>query len=186
MTKVRVRFIRKADMEEVMEAEREHNAIVDPDFGVVLAPWVKSADDVLGLIKQRRDRSQSTYDTRTFVAEVSLETIQGNEVEWVCGAFSYELQPTAYEVVWMCIHPKGPELDVLTSFLSHLREKAEASSTRKTVTILLRDRDEAGIRKLLPHLRKEGFKISLVRDHFEDNIDAWRCEFTTEQVAIVG
>ncbi len=181
---MKIRLIEETDMEMLLDAERAFNLVKvsDLDFGDVewLNPWTLSANDILAIIRQRPRKDLGTYDTRTFVAEVGLEATdeQGfkHEVPWVVGGFAYEIQENAFEVVFLTIHPVADVPAVMAAMLDFLKKKAERSDNRNRVTLYLRDRDEAGLRQLLPLIKLDGFTVKLARDHFGDH-DGWECSY---------
>jgi hypothetical protein len=179
---VTIRYIEEADLESLMEGERASNSIrmSDPEFGELslLNPWALTADDVLKVLRQRACEQAGTYDTRAWVAEVKLEATEpdgeARKVPWVCGGFAYEVQENLFEVLFVSIHPAAPLPEIFGAMLAHLKRRAERSEKRKQVVLYLRDRDEAGLRTLLPLVVAEGFAVKLAPDHFGDH-DGWRC-----------
>jgi len=178
--KLNLRFIEEADLKAVADMERLANRVKDnPEW---VQPWTMGVPGILDIIRQRRDELRGTYDTRTMVVErpVPVESNPNQYAVQVCGAFSYELQPAGYELLYTVLHPDAKAECVLQIIAYYLRGKADRSPVRRKVIHYVRDRDEAGLRTLLPFWKSRGFAVHLVRDHFENNIDGWRLTYESE------
>lgn len=181
---ITIRLIEEDDMQALLDAERAANAVrvADPDFGQVewLNPWCLSAQDVLDIIRQYPRRDHGICDTRTLVTEILTKGQDPDgetyEIPLVCGGFSYEVQDDGFELLFAIVHPAAPVADVWKTVLAYLKRRAERSAKRKKVTVYLRDRDEAGLRQLLPLVRAEGFSVRLQPNYF-GNHDGWECAF---------
>lgn len=188
--KLTIRNIERDDLEAVEEIDRFWNTVEvnDEDFGKVITenPWYLTKDDVVDIVRQRSDKEKSLYDTRTFVVDMEIETFPHKgqktieKIGWTCAAYCYEKQPTGFEIVYLSIHPDSPMEEVLDRILYSMMALTERSEARNHFQIVLRDRDEARIRFLIPKFQEIGCKIRLIPNYFKDDgIDGWECVWST-------
>lgn len=172
--RLNLRFLMESDISEVVAAERL--SLPQDCFH-----WCLGADGIKSIVKQRHSEAAGTWDTRSMVIEMPVQDCKNPNqwIAWVCGAFAFELQPVGYEILYVIVHPDAP-LDKIIHIISlFMRGKADRSPLRRTVTLYLRDRDEAGLRKLLPIWRSKGFESSLARDYFGQD-DGWKMVYESE------
>jgi hypothetical protein len=85
------------------------------------------AEDVLRVVQQRAQKSKGVYETRTYVAEATLEAAgadgEKHEVPWVVGGLAYELQEDALEVVFLVVHPGHDVPATVTALLANLKKR---------------------------------------------------------------
>lgn len=173
------RFIQEPDVRQLLQVEKAANATTfdDPDFGTVqwYHHWTVDVCELMKLIRQRRAVDTGTHDTRTIVVERSKTESLGDGVEavvpWLCGGFTYEIHDDGFKVLFISVHPEAKGL--YGEILDWMKERAKRSPKRKNITIFLRDKEEAGIRALIPVLVSKGFILKLVPNFFED-CDGWR------------
>lgn len=180
---ISTRFIELADVGQVLEAEaalNRHHA-VDPDFGEIdcPAPWALGEAGLVRLLAQRNDDKRGTSETRGYVAQTTrLGKSEGGVVRapWVCAGMCYEKRERSYLIVWLTAHPLGPVAAAVAALLRELKGKAHRSAKRKRIELVLRDRDEAGLRLLLPVVMQEGLTVRLAPGHYAD-CDGWLCTY---------
>ena len=164
-----VRFIEQADLPHVLAAERALHTVrvSDPDFGRfnALNPWAVGREGLLRLVRQRKRGAER--ETRALVAHEP-----GRDA---CGCFVYEKHADRLEVVWLSARPGRRFEPAVSAMLVWLKNKAAAKG--RSVVYRLRDRDEAGIRVLLPLFRRHGFSVRLEPDAF-GHCDGWLCTFS--------
>lgn len=188
-TKLTIRNINRDDLDAVEEIDRFWNTVEvdDDDFGKVVTenPWYLTKNEVVDIVRQRSDKESVTYDTRTFVVDMEIETYPHKglktteKIPWACASYCYEKRPDSFEIVYLSIHPDSPMGEVLDRILFAMMSLVERSDIRDYFRIVLRDRDEARIRFLIPKLQEIGCKVRLLPNHFkEDMIDGWECVWT--------
>lgn len=163
-----LRFVEENDIPALLEAERLFNTVIieDADFGTlqVLNDWALTEKEILEGIQQIPNREEGVCDTRTFIIE--------NQSAELTGGFCFEIQETWFEVLYFILSPGHAE-EAFWEMLAFLQARADRASKRRKVILYVRDRDEAGLRTLLPCLLKASWKVSLVANHF-GSTDAWR------------
>lgn len=194
MLSIAIRHMEESDFDSLVEISQNDSTYHDPDFEDLAGPWLMDRADFLGVIRQRKDDTRGTFDTRVYVTETISTDDEGHEVRWVCGGFALELQPLGWEILYLVMDKslyaydpaanfgrgaeKGGVLDVLECIADFAQEKASRSERRKSVSIVLWDRDEAHLRSLLPFWVRREFEVKLKRDYFLGNIDGWVCTWT--------
>jgi len=180
-----IRPIEKWDLPELVEAEQLSNeqAVDDPDFGIInyMNPWTMTEDDIKEFIGRRKDEKQGTWDTRTYAVDIPVESMDDNGLQetiaWTCAGFCFEKLLDGFEMSWVVLHPLSPVTDIVETIANFMKAMADRSDQRKKVVVYVRDRDEAGLRQILPVWKAAGFAIKLVPNYFEGNIDAWKCVY---------
>jgi hypothetical protein len=158
---VKIRFIQQPDLEPLLAAERAFNTVPDPNGpdqdgneSFVLNPWSLSAQDVLDVIRCRRDSEAGTYDTRTYVA------LKGAAVE---GGFALRLMPSHLEFAFIICKPGETFGHVLRAILKRAKDKAWRSKKRRKLILFLRDGEEAGLRLFVPSCERRGSRQNCCR-----------------------
>lgn len=165
-----IKPIKHFEVEELLEFDRQANAYIDPDFDKEVWPNAITEAELMEMIS-RPDDNPETFKTRTYsIAEGCT----------LLGGFVIEVLPQSYDVLWFTFDRTHPNsISAFDEMLEFLQEKAETSKTRRAVNIYLADRNESGMKVLIPRLQHYGFTISLQRDWFND-CDGWKCEFVAE------
>jgi hypothetical protein len=180
--KLTIRPMTEKDVKDVLRIDRDAAA----QSGAEGARWVVPPNKMMSWLKRRKEPGPDVWETRALVVEESVlcedaQTGESVEVEWPCGACVYELRPERLEALGTFLSPYTDRGPVLAAICDYLKRKAAASTVRRRVVVHLRDREGVDLAFLLPEYRKQGFKLSLIRDHFKgrDPHDAWRLTFET-------
>lgn len=165
---LKIRFVEKEDLFDLVECEIESHQFFDPDFEVLqLPPYVWGENDFMRAISQYKSKKSDTYDTRTLVADLLQEDEQEKACPWTCGAIVYEIQPLGYQILLLTAHPKAPD-HVRAELLDYVMKKAVDSEKRKKIRALVPDGDYV----TLKFYQDAGFEIFL-----QPSTDHWRCEY---------
>lgn len=169
---IKLRWIEKNDLEDVLRVEHAQYSFHDPDFDVQsLQPWGWSALRWMAAVTQRRNAAIGTWDTRALVAE---ETETGE----ILGAVCYEIQKDCYEIIHLVAHPNAPE-KVRRCLLSIPIERAWGSDRRQKVVFHVPDGDWTNLKCLMGL----GWAVKHENEFFEDGNDAWCCVYDAKNKA---
>jgi hypothetical protein len=167
-----IRFIEQRDVDGVLALETRH-AFRDPDFDVDQLPdhaWRKG--DLMGAIRQYRNRPRAVPDTRTFVVESDGE---------LTGCVCYELRDEGYNVLLFTARDDGARKVLLQEVVN----KLAASETRSRLTMTVADGDWDTLKYLMNNdvtgdSRKEGegVRVKLEPDPSTTGCDTWAAEYT--------
>ncbi len=175
---MKLRWIEKNDLNDVLGIEHAQYSFHDPDFQVQsLQPWAWSMERWLEAVSTRRNKAAGTYDTRSMVAEIE----QGPGEAILAGAMCWEVHEDEYEVIHLLAHPRAPE-KVRRCLLGYLTERSWRSDKRKRVVMHVPDGDWTTLKAF----SAMGWTIKRVPAYFEDGNDAWLCSFTTENATEKG
>jgi hypothetical protein len=178
---VAIRFMKQADVPDVLACEVAAHEYVDEDFGVPQLPvYAWTEQDILDAVRQYKSKLKKTDDTRALVMEAERQERGPDGLAvtktWVCGAFLYELRDDGYEVLLLTAHPDAPA-NARREMVSSLVEKAKRSDTRRKVACYVPDGDYTTLKVFM----SMGFSHKLAYN--PNGNDAWLCELSLSQKA---
>jgi hypothetical protein len=166
----------KTDFLSAVEIERQSNLVTFEVPGVgectALPPFAWREQDFLEAIRQYRNRSKGTHDTRALVA-LSAVTLRDEEtgtdldIQIVVGSMIYEIHQEAFEIVRLSAHP-GDER-TRSALIDKLIRTCQASKRRHRISCYVSDGDWETLRFFV----RLGWERRLLPSYFPDGRDAW-------------